>query len=85
MSWPADGLPRFVVSENHGWREPKSTSWPPGVTCTVLDRAFNHARVAAYVSEETRVPRGEKIDVCRRQANGHAYRLNLEHSGQAGL
>ncbi len=44
MSWPADGNPRFTVSETVGAKG--------NITLAILDRAFCHVRVTQFRSED---------------------------------
>ena len=70
MSWPTDGLPRYVLARTDGILEmPQNkgaanesagrTKWH--ATFAILDRAFCHRVVAQYRSEEAGPARGVHV------------------------
>lgn len=90
MSWPADGRPRFVTVETHGWRIHATSGAIGGntarnVSYAVLDRAYCHGIVAEFASEGEHG--GGKSAVLRARAQAKAEAVaterNAEHAADA--
>jgi hypothetical protein len=86
VSWPADGLPRFVVADVEGllsqsWGQKKSGG-PEHLSAHVLDRAFCHRSVATFRSEHTK-PNSLAGKVALARALAHAKCAELNATDKA--
>ena len=71
---------RYVVTELEGFgnADPRSSHANPGLSCHVIDTAWNRRLIATYRTEDLPVQarhEGKRIRV-RRMASDHAARLN---------
>lgn len=85
MSWPSDGLPRFVVVETRGLfaatvggSDPRVDNTNENRTVAILDRAFCHREVAYFRSEDQGSTRGKAVAKAQRLAAERAAELNGE-------
>lgn len=81
MSWPDDGKPRFVVSSltaigGTGFGQRGSGNWREVTDYYVLDRAYDHAIVRAYVAGQHSPNRRTR----ERRAHEECTMLNAKHA-----
>jgi hypothetical protein len=68
--------PRYVVTELGGYAHIDSRTIAPGISCTVVDTAWNYRQVATFRSEDYGGTTDTRLRTARRRATELADRLN---------
>jgi hypothetical protein len=78
VSWPTDGLPRFIVVEIEGSLGISGRdNVHDNITCTILDRAYCHREIRSWRSEDQRGRgKGRAKAEARRFSGRHCDTLN---------
>lgn len=80
MSWPSDGLPRYVIAETAGDLTARSGDTRgalllPSLTVAVLDRACCHREVALFRSEDYGKGHRSRVEMVAQARVDAAHRL----------
>jgi hypothetical protein len=72
---------RFYVTELEGFRDARVGKYTPGLSCVVLDRAWNYRGMATFESERRIGNHGERLghDGARRLAAERCAELNAKY------